>query len=58
MSKLNSKGEITPPCSTLFNMENFADVSSLHFTHFTLLKAYFSKYEDSLHVLGQKYMDE
>ena len=30
MYKLNSKGKITPPCLTPFNMEKFADVSSPH----------------------------
>ena len=32
MYKLNSKGEITPPCLKPFDMEKLADVSSPHFT--------------------------
>ena len=37
MYKLNSKGEITPPCLTLFDMEKLADVSSPHSTWHNLL---------------------
>ena len=39
--KLNSKGEITPPCFTPFDREKLADVSSPHCTWHNWLLTYY-----------------